>query len=385
MIGNKCYLTKYEDYDGGFVSFGYGQAKKKKGPEQDYILIPMCKTDPLISQGPKDSVVDARKKATKVDASQVLDNGEQDTRIPIVTPINDTGIFGNAYDDEAVEEEVDMNNVTLVDLPKDKWAIGTKWVFRNKKHEKGIVIKNKARLVAQGHIQEEASEDIQCAGFDHDHTQEAACAYHEENIMHDCVQLDHVVDSHDEYMNDSNIIMYDQYVRDYEVPIVHNGASSVPTDAFMMIYDDMCEPHDQSVYYPSQNIIVKNSLTAELVIYKEQVELYEQRAKFELTEREQKINEQLRIVISDRNFKEETLKKDLHSIKLQLASTIKHNKSMVEELSFLKKDFKQKENKYLADFLNIKTLKEKVEDKLIKQDQSLQTIHMLCKPRPNSN
>nr|GFC79206.1 hypothetical protein [Tanacetum cinerariifolium] len=40
---------------------------------------------------------------------------------------------------------------------------------------------------------------------------------------------------------------------------------------------------------------------------------------------------------------------------------------------------------YLADFLNIKTLKEKVEDKLIKQDQSLQTIHMLCKPRPNSN
>nr|GEZ84670.1 hypothetical protein [Tanacetum cinerariifolium] len=42
-------------------------------------------------------------------------------------------------------------------------------------------------------------------------------------------------------------------------------------------------------------------------------------------------------------------------------------------------------NKYLADFLNIKTLKEKVEDKLIKQDQSLQTIHMLCKPRLNSN
>nr|GEY83457.1 retrovirus-related Pol polyprotein from transposon TNT 1-94 [Tanacetum cinerariifolium] len=25
MIGNKCYLTDYEDYDGGFVSFGYGK------------------------------------------------------------------------------------------------------------------------------------------------------------------------------------------------------------------------------------------------------------------------------------------------------------------------------------------------------------------------
>nr|GEU29835.1 putative reverse transcriptase domain-containing protein [Tanacetum cinerariifolium] len=39
-------------------------------------------------------------------------------------------------------------------LPKDKRAIGSKWVFRNKKDERGIVIRNKARLVAQGHTQE---------------------------------------------------------------------------------------------------------------------------------------------------------------------------------------------------------------------------------------
>ncbi|GJV22454.1 putative ribonuclease H-like domain-containing protein [Tanacetum coccineum] len=44
---------------------------------------------------------------------------------------------------------------TLVDLPNGKMAIGTKWVFRNKKDERGIVIKNKARLVAQGYTQEE--------------------------------------------------------------------------------------------------------------------------------------------------------------------------------------------------------------------------------------
>nr|GEY12521.1 hypothetical protein [Tanacetum cinerariifolium] len=41
------------------------------------------------------------------------------------------------------------------DLPHGKRAIGTKWVFRNKKDEKGIVIRNKARLVAQGHTEEE--------------------------------------------------------------------------------------------------------------------------------------------------------------------------------------------------------------------------------------
>ncbi|GKF00093.1 retrovirus-related pol polyprotein from transposon TNT 1-94 [Tanacetum coccineum] len=44
---------------------------------------------------------------------------------------------------------------TLVDLQYDKRAIGTKWVYRNKKDERGIVIRNKARLVAQGYTQEE--------------------------------------------------------------------------------------------------------------------------------------------------------------------------------------------------------------------------------------
>ncbi|GJY81818.1 putative ribonuclease H-like domain-containing protein [Tanacetum coccineum] len=44
---------------------------------------------------------------------------------------------------------------TLVDLPNGKRAIGTKWVYRNKKDERGIVIKNKESLVAQGYTQEE--------------------------------------------------------------------------------------------------------------------------------------------------------------------------------------------------------------------------------------
>nr|GEZ16128.1 hypothetical protein [Tanacetum cinerariifolium] len=43
----------------------------------------------------------------------------------------------------------------LVDLSNRKRAIGNKWVFRNKKDERGIVVRNKDRLVAQGHTQEE--------------------------------------------------------------------------------------------------------------------------------------------------------------------------------------------------------------------------------------
>nr|GEU95239.1 hypothetical protein [Tanacetum cinerariifolium] len=103
---------------------------------------------------------------------------------------------------------------------------------------------------------------------------------------------------------------------------------------------------------------------------------------FELTEREQKIKEQLRIVINYHNIKKENLKKELHSVKMQLNSTINHNKSMIEEVTSLKKDFKQKENKYLEEFLDMKALKEKVKDKLFKEDQSLQTVYMECKPKP---
>nr|GFA45534.1 putative ribonuclease H-like domain-containing protein [Tanacetum cinerariifolium] len=60
---------------------------------------------------------------------------------------------------EAMQEELfqfKMQKVwILVDLPYGKRAIGTKWVYRNKKDERGIVIRNKAMLVAQGHTQEE--------------------------------------------------------------------------------------------------------------------------------------------------------------------------------------------------------------------------------------
>ncbi|GKB04732.1 putative ribonuclease H-like domain-containing protein [Tanacetum coccineum] len=113
-----------------------------------------------------------------------------------------TGIFSGAYDDEDVGAEADLNNLEttmnvspipttrihkdhpkdqiirdinlttqtrrmtkiseehamvwrLVDLPKCKHAIGTKWVYRNKKDERGKVVRNKARLIAQGYTQEE--------------------------------------------------------------------------------------------------------------------------------------------------------------------------------------------------------------------------------------
>ncbi|GJV51120.1 retrovirus-related pol polyprotein from transposon TNT 1-94 [Tanacetum coccineum] len=67
---------------------------------------------------------------------------------------------------DAMQDELNQfarNKVwTLVPAPHGKTIIGSKWVFRNKRDETGIVIKNKARLVAQGYNQQE--------GIDYDET-----------------------------------------------------------------------------------------------------------------------------------------------------------------------------------------------------------------------
>lgn len=42
----------------------------------------------------------------------------------------------------------------MVDLRDGHRPIGLKWVFKVKKDSKGVVVKNKARLVEKGHVQQ---------------------------------------------------------------------------------------------------------------------------------------------------------------------------------------------------------------------------------------
>nr|ABA94364.2 retrotransposon protein, putative, Ty1-copia subclass [Oryza sativa Japonica Group] len=53
-------------------------------------------------------------------------------------------------------ENFERNKVwTLVEPPSGHNIIGTKWVFKNKQNEDGLIVRNKARLVAQGFTQVE--------------------------------------------------------------------------------------------------------------------------------------------------------------------------------------------------------------------------------------
>ncbi|GJS97888.1 retrovirus-related pol polyprotein from transposon TNT 1-94 [Tanacetum coccineum] len=216
---------------------------------------------------------------------------------------------------------------------------------------------------------------------DHDTFVNHLDEYHEVHEMQSDVQHNYVVDSDADYTSDSNIIPYDQYVEDNEEHVVQSNVSSVRNDALMSILDEMHEQGVQSRLANKPDMVVNDSVTSELARYKELVGEYEKRAKFELTDRERKIDEQMRIIISDRNRKETSLKSELHSAQILLSSTVGHYKSKTEEVTILKKDFKQKEDKFLEEFLDIKRLKDKIEDRLYKQDQSVQTVHMLCKPK----
>ncbi|GKC38834.1 putative ribonuclease H-like domain-containing protein [Tanacetum coccineum] len=117
--------TNSNDFVGTKESIGAGHSSKEKGSSQDYILMPLWKDGPPFDSSSKNASNDELQPSSN--AGKKDDEGEESKRI----------------------------TKALMDLPKGKRAIGTKGIFRNKKDERGIMIRNKARLVAQGHTQDE--------------------------------------------------------------------------------------------------------------------------------------------------------------------------------------------------------------------------------------
>nr|GEU53410.1 hypothetical protein [Tanacetum cinerariifolium] len=164
------------------INANAGKVRQEKASDHEYILLPFM---PLSIQSSDDK-----------DVGEVPDKGDEG--VSKGSGIDDqektdskTGIYDDVYDDKEVGTEADINNLELStvfssipttrvhkDHPKERIigdlnlttqtrrmlnfskenamrGIGTKWVFRNKKDERGIVVRNKPRLVAQGYTQEE--------------------------------------------------------------------------------------------------------------------------------------------------------------------------------------------------------------------------------------
>nr|GEW06847.1 hypothetical protein [Tanacetum cinerariifolium] len=186
ILNTLDHLGKFEGKaDEGFL-VGYfvnRKTRQEKAFDHEFLLLPFMHSNSPVSSSTQSSY--------DKDTDEVPGKGDKET-----------GIFDDIYDDTEVGAEADINNVelltvvssipttrvhkdhpkeqiirdlnlatqtrrmiifskenamvwTLVDLPNGKKAIGTKWVFKNKKDKRGIVVRNKARLVAKCYTQEE--------------------------------------------------------------------------------------------------------------------------------------------------------------------------------------------------------------------------------------
>ncbi|GKD14205.1 putative ribonuclease H-like domain-containing protein [Tanacetum coccineum] len=137
-----------------------GQAQKEKEPEQEYILIPICTTDPSISQAPKDRERDTGIKLTEVDENEASDTIDTVVPSPPVNTARPSVNTANAFEEHLFERFSPFKNAFSLPPVPNISSIDNTGIFGNAyddkdKDERGIVVKNKARLVAQGHTQEE--------------------------------------------------------------------------------------------------------------------------------------------------------------------------------------------------------------------------------------
>uniref|UniRef100_A0A1X7TFD5 Reverse transcriptase Ty1/copia-type domain-containing protein n=1 Tax=Amphimedon queenslandica TaxID=400682 RepID=A0A1X7TFD5_AMPQE len=87
-------------------------------------------------------------------------------------------------------ESLEENQVwDLVELPKDRRVVGSKWVFKRKIGENGKVERYKARLVAQGYSQK----------FNMNHARKNASRYVNKRIVTREVRETEKYDRNDEY------------------------------------------------------------------------------------------------------------------------------------------------------------------------------------------
>ncbi|KAI3729737.1 hypothetical protein L6452_18402 [Arctium lappa] len=137
-----------EEVDSGFLDDNHDQSSSNPLPHKHL----------WTKEHPLHQVIDDLNKSVKT-RSTTLNQCMHDS---ILSKIETTRVLEALADSNwvsAVQEELNQFEALkvwiLVPKPEGKTVIGTKWVFKNKKDENGIVIRNKARLVTKGYRKEE--------------------------------------------------------------------------------------------------------------------------------------------------------------------------------------------------------------------------------------
>nr|GEY79922.1 hypothetical protein [Tanacetum cinerariifolium] len=177
----RSYIVVVENQSNGSAC----KARMETVPDKDYILLPLWTQDLLFSSSSKDSPSDGFKPLGEEEKKDTKDLGNEDSKAPItkeprvnqekdsVNSTNRVNVASSTINAASNEFNVaDLNNlestfqvspIPITRIHKDhplEQVIGDLHLApqtkrMNKLDEKGIVIRNKERLVSQGHTQEE--------------------------------------------------------------------------------------------------------------------------------------------------------------------------------------------------------------------------------------
>nr|GEY84711.1 copia protein [Tanacetum cinerariifolium]GEZ03602.1 copia protein [Tanacetum cinerariifolium] len=137
-----------------------GKTRVETVPDKDYILLPLWTQDLPFSSSSKDSPGAGFKPSREEENKDVEDPRNEDSEVPKDNVVDENIVYGCADDPNMPElEDIGIFEDTNEDVFGAEADLNnlesTFQVFKNKLDERGLVIRNKARLVAQGHTQEE--------------------------------------------------------------------------------------------------------------------------------------------------------------------------------------------------------------------------------------
>ncbi|GKB10141.1 hypothetical protein Tco_0844064 [Tanacetum coccineum] len=174
--------------------------------------------------------------------------------------------------------------------------------------------------------------------------------YHNNTVFEQSLQEmeyseQHVIDddSNIKITSDNNVISYDQYLKENENEAFQSTTSPEQQDSMIMfVIEDMSNQVAKCNAVNQENKTVNESLTVEVERYKEHIKIFKERQNFELTDRENYIDSQIR---------------------------------------FEKKDFSEKQDKYIEEIVDLEKKKKAFDNIVYKMGQFVQTMHMLTTPQ----
>ncbi|GJW07762.1 retrovirus-related pol polyprotein from transposon TNT 1-94 [Tanacetum coccineum] len=170
------------------------------------------------------------------------------------------------------------------------------------------------------------------------------------------------VPTHDTYL-DNHVIYQSVHESKTKNAVVQDTSSFAQQDKLIMsVIEDMSNQVAKCNKVDIRTKTINESLTTKLERYKDQIKIFEERQKCDLNDREKYIHSQLREVIIDRNAKVFASQNQIHSLKLQLSTTVESHKTLSTTVDVLKKESKAKEDKYLKEIIDLEKKKKALDN-----------------------